>query len=169
MALCCFITEFLWPPLAPSTHPGYHLKSKYSSLESNEPQLDGVASFYSYGYLPAPSSEQLHGLLCLRNVHVKVPESAERGKKVEMKCLYDLEGDVLYTVKWYRGDREFSRYSPRDVPPLKVFRIPGIDVDLWQALSFATLLTHLLSKMPLGVAIAVMCKCRRIGRMLGFP
>ncbi|KAF9408422.1 hypothetical protein HW555_011887 [Spodoptera exigua] len=67
--------------------------------------------------------------LCLRNVHVVVPEAVERGSKVEMKCLYDLEQEVLYSVKWYRGDREFCRYSPRDVPPLKIFRIPGIEVD----------------------------------------
>ncbi|PZC85111.1 uncharacterized protein LOC110384399 [Helicoverpa armigera] len=69
------------------------------------------------------------GSLCLRNVHVVVPEAVERGSKVEMKCLYDLEKEVLYSVKWYRGDREFCRYSPRDVPPLKIFRIPGIEVD----------------------------------------
>ncbi|KAF9794195.1 hypothetical protein SFRURICE_009572 [Spodoptera frugiperda] len=70
------------------------------------------------------------GALCLRNVHVVVPEAVERGSKVEMKCLYDLEQEVLYSVKWYRGDREFCRYSPRDVPPLKIFRIPGIEVDV---------------------------------------
>lgn len=67
--------------------------------------------------------------LCLRNVHMIVPESVERGSKVEMKCLYDLEQEELYSVKWYRGDREFCRYSPRDVPPLKVFPIPGIEVN----------------------------------------
>ncbi|KAL4715513.1 hypothetical protein ACJJTC_009139 [Scirpophaga incertulas] len=71
----------------------------------------------------------IRGLLCLRDVHVIVPDAAERGCKVQLKCRYDLEQEVLYSVKWYRGDREFSRYSPRDVPPLKVFRIPGIEVD----------------------------------------
>ncbi|XP_063822445.1 uncharacterized protein LOC135072463 [Ostrinia nubilalis] len=70
------------------------------------------------------------GLLCLRNVHVVVPEAVERGSKVEMRCLYDLEKEELYSVKWYRGDREFYRYSPRDVPPLRIFGIPGIEVDI---------------------------------------
>ncbi|KAG6456628.1 hypothetical protein O3G_MSEX009854 [Manduca sexta] len=70
------------------------------------------------------------GYLCLKNVHVIVPEAVEQGSRVEMKCLYDLENEVLYSVKWYRGDREFCRYSPRDVPPLKIFRIPGIEVDV---------------------------------------
>ncbi|XP_063533885.1 uncharacterized protein LOC134744118 isoform X1 [Cydia strobilella] len=71
----------------------------------------------------------VQGSLCLRNVHVIVPDAAERGSKVRMQCLYDLEQEVLYSVKWYRGDREFCRYQPRDVPPLKVFRIPGIEVE----------------------------------------
>ena len=78
------------------------------------------------------------GSLCLRNVHVVVPEAVELGSKVEMKCLYDLEQEVLYSVKWYRGDREFCRYSPRDVPPLKIFRIPGIEVDVSFKLSGPT-------------------------------
>ncbi|KAM3959550.1 uncharacterized protein ACR2FA_006344 [Aphomia sociella] len=67
--------------------------------------------------------------LTLRNVNLIIPEAAERGSLVEMKCLYELEGEVLYSVKWYRGDREFCRYSPRDVPPLKIFPIPGIEVQ----------------------------------------
>ncbi|XP_068632682.1 uncharacterized protein [Battus philenor] len=69
------------------------------------------------------------GTSCLRNVQLVVPESVVRGSRVEMRCTYDLEQEILYTVKWYRGDREFCRYSPRDVPPLKIFRIPGIEVD----------------------------------------
>lgn len=59
-----------------------------------------------------------------------IPEASERGSRVLMMCLYDLEQEVLYSVKWYRGDREFCRYSPRDVPPLKIFPIRGIDVDV---------------------------------------
>ncbi|OWR41826.1 Beaten path [Danaus plexippus plexippus] len=58
-----------------------------------------------------------------------IPEAVERGKPAVIKCMYDLEKEDLYQVKWYRGDREFCRYSPRDVPPLKVFPISGIDVD----------------------------------------
>ncbi|KAL3613071.1 hypothetical protein CASFOL_043088 [Castilleja foliolosa] len=59
-----------------------------------------------------------------------IPEAVERGSTVEMRCQYDLEQEVLYSVKWYRGDREFCRYSPRDVPPLKIFPIPGIEVNV---------------------------------------
>ncbi|GBP58265.1 hypothetical protein EVAR_38327_1 [Eumeta japonica] len=74
-------------------------------------------------------SEELKGSVCLRNVHILAPEAVKRGTLVEMRCHYDLEQETLYSVKWYRGDREFCRYSPREVPPLKVFPIPGIEVE----------------------------------------
>ncbi|KAG7306518.1 hypothetical protein JYU34_009160, partial [Plutella xylostella] len=70
----------------------------------------------------------IHGGLSLRDVRLVAPGAAPRGARVLMRCLYSLEQEQLYSVKWYRGDREFCRYSPRDVPPLKVFHIPGIDV-----------------------------------------
>ncbi|VVD03388.1 unnamed protein product [Leptidea sinapis] len=54
------------------------------------------------------------GSLSLRNVYMAIPEATERGKPVAIKCMYDLENEDLYQVKWYRGDREFYRYSPRD-------------------------------------------------------
>ncbi|XP_072938937.1 uncharacterized protein [Epargyreus clarus] len=72
----------------------------------------------------------LRGTVCLRDVYMVVPEAVERGSKVVMKCMYDLENEELYQVKWYRGDREFCRYAPRDVPPLRLFPIKGIDVVL---------------------------------------
>ncbi|GBP23091.1 hypothetical protein EVAR_13110_1 [Eumeta japonica] len=46
MGLRRLITEFLWPPS--SSIIRHHIVSKYSSRQSNEPKLDGVASF-NYG------------------------------------------------------------------------------------------------------------------------
>lgn len=34
----------------------------------------------------------------------------------------------LYSVKWYKGRREFYRYSPRENPPMKTFPIAGVHV-----------------------------------------
>lgn len=45
-----------------------------------------------------------------------------------MHCLYDLEGDPLYAVKWYKGESEFFRYAPKEKPPIKQFKIPGLNV-----------------------------------------
>jgi hypothetical protein len=47
-----------------------------------------------------------------------------------MICSYDLEGDPLYTVKWYKGRSEFFRYVPKELPHTRVFPYPGINVDV---------------------------------------
>nr|CAD7410761.1 unnamed protein product [Timema cristinae] len=52
-----------------------------------------------------------------------------RGHDASLLCLYDLEGAPLYSVKWYRGRREFYRFSPSEKPPTKIFPFPGIHVD----------------------------------------
>jgi len=31
-------------------------------------------------------------------------------------------------VKWYKGRREFYRYTPKETPPMKVFHFPGVKV-----------------------------------------
>ena len=32
---------------------------------------------------------------------------------LNLECDYKLEGDTLYSLKWYRDDKEFYRYIPR--------------------------------------------------------
>ncbi|XP_034475515.1 uncharacterized protein LOC117782605 [Drosophila innubila] len=64
----------------------------------------------------------------LRDVRVRVPHAARRGEKVVLKCFYDIEDDSLYSVKWYKGRREFYRYTPKETPPMKVFHFPGVKV-----------------------------------------
>ncbi|XP_067625365.1 uncharacterized protein beat-Ia [Eurosta solidaginis] len=65
----------------------------------------------------------------LRDVRVKIPHAARRGEKVTMNCLYDLEGDSLYSVKWYKGRREFYSFTPKETPAIKVYQIPGVRVE----------------------------------------
>ncbi|XP_026479944.1 uncharacterized protein LOC113386376 [Ctenocephalides felis] len=67
-------------------------------------------------------------LLC-RDVRVQVPTVALRGEGVLLQCLYDLEGDSLYSVKWYKDNEEFFRYVPKANPVLHSYRLEGIKVD----------------------------------------
>ena len=52
------------------------------------------------------------------------------GKPVELDCNYNLEGDTLYSVTWYRGQEEFYRYIPGDSNPLDIFELLGVAVDV---------------------------------------
>ncbi|XP_055710116.1 uncharacterized protein LOC129805900 isoform X2 [Phlebotomus papatasi] len=41
-----------------------------------------------------------------------------------------MDGEALYSVKWYKDGNEFYRYVPRDMPPVLIFQLPGVSVDL---------------------------------------
>ncbi|KAF2902621.1 hypothetical protein ILUMI_03568 [Ignelater luminosus] len=68
----------------------------------------------------------------LKDVSVTVPQAATVGDTVTLQCRYNLEGEPLYTVKWYKGQSEFYRYLPKELPNTQVFPLPGIDVDYEQ-------------------------------------
>lgn len=70
------------------------------------------------------------GVLGLRIVSLDVPQRVSVGREVLLKCAYDLEGDLLYSVKWYKDDIEFFRYVPSDRPPGQYFEVNGIRVDV---------------------------------------
>ncbi|XP_055697157.1 uncharacterized protein LOC129798174 [Phlebotomus papatasi] len=70
------------------------------------------------------------GTLALRNVTLIVdPPAVRRSHNAKLLCLYDLEGAPLYSVKFYRGLREFYRYLPSETPKNTIFPFPGIHVD----------------------------------------
>ncbi|XP_058980883.1 uncharacterized protein LOC101891409 [Musca domestica] len=66
----------------------------------------------------------------LRDVNLFIePPAVRRSQSVTLRCLYSLEGAPLYSVKFYRGQLEFFRYTPGEYPNTKVFHYPGIKVD----------------------------------------
>lgn len=68
---------------------------------------------------------------CLKNVNLTViPPTVRKGSHASLLCQYDLEGAPLYSVKWYRGNFEFYRYSPGEKPAFKIFPYNGIYVDV---------------------------------------
>ncbi|XP_023721389.1 uncharacterized protein LOC111872078, partial [Cryptotermes secundus] len=75
----------------------------------------------------------------LKDVRVNVPAAILRGGTATLYCHFDLEGDSLYSVKWYKGRREFYRFTPKEDPAMKIFPIFGLEVE--QGKSNATQLT----------------------------
>lgn len=67
---------------------------------------------------------------CLKLIMLEVPQTAYSGESIELSCIYELENDKLYSVKWYKNDVEFYRYVPKDWPPGQFLPINGIRVDL---------------------------------------
>ena len=51
------------------------------------------------------------------------------GQTVELKCDYDLAGEPLYSLKWYKDNIEFYRWMPRERPPTLTFPVPGTEVS----------------------------------------
>ncbi|XP_052851323.1 uncharacterized protein LOC128261586 isoform X2 [Drosophila gunungcola] len=66
----------------------------------------------------------------LKLTEVRIPKYVIKDSPAQLECLYDLDGEALYSVKWYKDGNEFYRYVPRDMPPAQTFLLPGVIVDL---------------------------------------
>ena len=59
-----------------------------------------------------------------------LPSHGLLGEDLSFECSFDMEGDKLYSVKWYRNGKEFYRHIPTDNPPTGVFPQPGLWIDV---------------------------------------
>lgn len=72
---------------------------------------------------------------------MEVPQSVPLGKSVTLRCHYDLTGDELYSVKWYRDYVEFYRYLPSDEQKSgQTFTLKGVHVDVSKIIKFSSIL-----------------------------
>ncbi|XP_050034742.1 uncharacterized protein [Dermacentor andersoni] len=66
----------------------------------------------------------------LRLVRLDMPGVVIRGEPLWLNCSFDLESDELYSVKWYKNNREFFRYLPNESPPGQAYKLSGVYVDV---------------------------------------
>ncbi|XP_066968798.1 cell adhesion molecule 3-like [Macrobrachium rosenbergii] len=66
----------------------------------------------------------------LRMRNFEVPLHVYRGNSTVLKCEFDLQGERLYSVKWYKGGREFFRYVPNERPMKQDYVVQGVKVDM---------------------------------------
>ncbi|XP_046387588.1 uncharacterized protein LOC124157128 [Ischnura elegans] len=66
----------------------------------------------------------------IRLMEVRIPMHTVRDHSARLECHFDMEGESLYSVKWYKDGNEFYRYLPRDMPPAQVFPLPGVAIDI---------------------------------------
>ncbi|XP_076390667.1 uncharacterized protein LOC100875340 isoform X15 [Megachile rotundata] len=65
----------------------------------------------------------------LQLLRINVPAYSLRGKSALLECRYDLQGDKLYSITWYKDHEEFYRYVPRGEPTKHSYRVEGVKVD----------------------------------------
>ena len=68
--------------------------------------------------------------MALKLLELDVPTHKLVGEGVKLVCRFDMEGDTLYSVKWYRNEQEFYRFVPNDRPKLQIFPQHGIRVEV---------------------------------------
>ncbi|XP_065347134.1 uncharacterized protein LOC135944243 isoform X1 [Cloeon dipterum] len=68
------------------------------------------------------------GTFGLHLINVSVPRYAELHETLTMSVHYELDDASLHSVKWYKDDYEFFRYSP-DHNSMN-FPVPGIKIDM---------------------------------------
>nr|XP_053642772.1 uncharacterized protein LOC128695877 [Cherax quadricarinatus] len=66
----------------------------------------------------------------LRMKNFEVPLHVPRGESTTLRCEFDLQGERLYSVKWYKGGREFFRYVPNERPMKQDYKVTGVNVDV---------------------------------------
>jgi len=70
---------------------------------------------------------------CIKLTNFKVEEITFVGGRTTLECNYDLEGEKLYSLKWYKDGNEFYRFLPLESPQVQVFKVMGVYVDKMQS------------------------------------
>lgn len=66
----------------------------------------------------------------MRMLELVVPQHVVRGQNIKLECNFNLDGETLYSVKWYKDGNEFYRYVPQNMPPVLVFQLPGVTANV---------------------------------------
>lgn len=66
----------------------------------------------------------------LKLLKLDVPQWADLRNPVTLNCQFDTGGDSLYSVKWYKDEHEFFRYTPGLSPKTLIFDLEGVKVDV---------------------------------------
>ena len=66
----------------------------------------------------------------MKLLNINVPAHELVGREAKLQCDFDMEGDMLYSVKWYKDDLEFYRWVPNDTPRLQTFNQKGVKVSV---------------------------------------
>ena len=61
---------------------------------------------------------------------MRVPQYKVKGSRAELQCVYSLGNATLYSLKWYKGDKQFFQYIPANTITKNTFYVKGVSVDV---------------------------------------
>ncbi|XP_025017319.1 uncharacterized protein LOC107365405 [Tetranychus urticae] len=79
------------------------------------------------------------GIDCLRISKFYVPTILSSGDSTEFICNYELDGDSLYSLKWYKNESEFYRYEPNNKNKIQIFPLQEIPFEVSKSVGGTTL------------------------------
>ena len=60
-----------------------------------------------------------------------VPAAAKLGDDLQLSCHYHLDDtENLYALRWYKDEKEFFRYMPKETPAQRFFNVSGIRINV---------------------------------------
>lgn len=69
--------------------------------------------------------------MALKITGINVPAIAKSGSTVTLTCSFELNGDQLYSLTWWKDDHTFFKYVPGSNTSRKTaYNQPGITVDV---------------------------------------
>ncbi|KAM3964299.1 uncharacterized protein ACR2FA_001791 [Aphomia sociella] len=84
-----------------------------------------------------------HFAISIRIEDLRIAAHAPEGGEALLGCQFDMEGEKLYSVKWYKDGREFYRYTPENEPNIMHFPASGVNVDINRSSSNVVTIVHL--------------------------
>lgn len=88
-------------------------------------------------------NQQYHASLCLvflatligfvmslRVTRLEVPRHTDAHRTATLVCEFNLGGGKLYSLKWYKDENEFYRYTPNEEPQKQFFPQDGLILNL---------------------------------------
>ena len=76
----------------------------------------------------------------LSKIDLRIPRYVQAGDSADLVCSYYLDSHNLYSVKWYKGRHEFYRFMPQESPPVRVFPVKGMKINVSLGWAFIILL-----------------------------
>ncbi|XP_043274368.1 uncharacterized protein [Venturia canescens] len=98
-------------------------------MKSTARRRNGYRNSHAYRLFLPLFLAAIAGIHGLENVSIDIPEAVAVGTTVTLTCKYNLGKDPLYTVKWYKGQKEFYRYLPKEDPAKSTFGDFGSKID----------------------------------------